>query len=122
MISEDFENYYNIHLYMHNNDLFHINVIYNINLFYNFFKVLIKSKFVISGVFSNFEINNITDNTIFYGPTFKQEFNNLIRITDFNFNNILKMFLLSKRFKIDSDLFEKFSIKINELMELIQKK
>ena len=101
---------------MHNNDLFHINIIYNINLFYNFFKVLIKSKLVISGVFSNFEINNITDNTIFYGPMFKQEFNNLIRMTDFNFNNILKLFLLSKRFKIDSDLFEIFSNKINELI------
>jgi hypothetical protein len=101
---------------MHNNDLFHINVIYNINQFYNFFKVLIKSKLVISGVFFNFEINNITDNTIFYDSEFKQEFNNLISMSDFNFNDILKLFLLSKRFKIDSDLFEKFSIKINELI------
>ena len=90
---------------MHNRDLFHINIIYNINLFYNFFKVLIKSKLVISGDFFNFEINNIADNTIFYGSKFKQEFNNLISINDFNYNDILKLFLLSKRFKIDNDLF-----------------
>ena len=116
IISEDFENYYNIHLYMHNRDLFHINIIYNINLFYNFFKVLIKSKLIISGDFFNFEINNIADNTIFYDSKFKQEFNNLISMSDFNFNDILKLFLLSKRFKIDNDLFEMFSIKINELI------
>ena len=78
--------------------------------------ILIKSKLIISGVFFNFEINNITDNTIFYGSEFKQEFNNLIRMNDFNFNDILKLFLLSKRFKIDNDLFEKFSFKINELI------
>ena len=116
IISEDFENYYNIYLYMHSSDLFHINIIYNINLFYNFFKVLIKSKLVISGDFFNFEINNIADNTIFYDSEFKQEFNNLISMSDFNFNDILKLFLLSKRFKIDNDLFEMFSIKINELI------
>lgn len=116
ILSEDFENYYNIYLYMHNRDLFHINVIYNINLFYNFFKVLIKSKLIISGDFFNFEINNIADNTIFYDSEFKQEFNNLISMSDFNFNDILKLFLLSKRFKINNDLFEMFSIKINELI------
>ena len=118
IISEDFENYYQIHLYLYKNEFFHISIIYNINLFYNFFKHLLNSKLVFTGSFSILEINNINDRTIFYDSLFKEEFGELINDEDLDFKNILKLFLLSKRFKIDQDLFDKFSIKINSLISV----
>ena len=74
--------------------------------------ILIKSKLVISGVFFNFEINNITDNTIFYGSEFKQEFNNLIRMNDFNFNNIFNCFFYQKDLKLIVIYSKSFQLKL----------
>ena len=115
-ISEEFENYYNAYIYSYNDRLFHANIIYNINLFYNFFKILIQNKLIINGDFSIFEINNVNDETIFYDTNFKNQFNDLLDTKNFNFNNKLELFLLSKRFKIKPELFESFSNKIHSFL------
>lgn len=115
-IIKDFENYYNIYFKLYNKGLFDINIIYNINLFYNYFKILLNSKVVISGVFSTFEINNIEDNTIFYDPDFKEQFKNLINENEFNFDNVTNLFLLSKRFTIKQELLKDFLFQIQGLI------
>ena len=99
-ISEEFENYYNAYIYIYNNELFQANIIYNINLFYNFFFLLGKTKLKINGDFEISEINNIKDETIFFDSNFQSQFNYLLDNKEFNFNNVLNLFLLSKRFKI----------------------
>ena len=85
-----------------------MNIIYNINLFYNYFKLLLSTKLVITGHFSILEINNIKDDTIFYDENFRDQFNELIDMKDFNFNNLLTLFLLSKRFVVNKELYEDF--------------
>ena len=115
-ITKEFENYYDAYIHLYNNELFHANIIYNINLFYNFFFVLGKTKLKINGDFSISEINNIKDETIFYDSNFQNQFNYLLDNKEFNFNNILNLFLLSKRFEIQIELFNSFSNKINLLI------
>lgn len=115
-ISEEFENYYNIYKYMYDNDFFHIIIIYNINLFYNYFKFLTKSKLIHTGFFTILEINNIKDNTIFYDTYFKSQFAYLMDMKDFNFNNLLNLFLLSKRFKTKPELSFQFSEEMYSLI------
>ena len=111
-ICEDFESYYNVYIYLYNNELFHANIIYNISLFYDFFKLLKSTKLVFSGCFSSLGINTITDNTIFYDSNFKIQFNELLDMKEFNFNNVMILFSLSKRFNIKRELFEQFSNKV----------
>ena len=111
-ICKEFESYYNGYIYLNNNELFHANIIYNISLFYDFFKFLNNTKLVFSGCFSIFGINTITDNTIFYDSNFKKQFDDLIDMKNFNFNNVMILFCLSKRFNIKRELFEEFSNKI----------
>ena len=101
----EFENYYNIYKQAYYKGLFHVNTIYNINLFYNYFIFLTKSRLVHTGFFSILDINNIKDSTIFYDSNFKNQFNDLLEMKTFNFDNVLNLFLLSKRFEKKSDLF-----------------
>lgn len=109
-------NYYEIYTYLYNKRFFHINIIYNINLFYNYFIFLLNSKLKFTGSISISEINNIKDSTIFYDSDFKDQFRDLIDMKSFNFNNILILFLLSKRFEIKRELFEKFENHIHSLI------
>ena len=97
----EFENYYNIYKLAYYKGLFHINIISNINLFYNYFKFLTKSRLVHTGFFSI--------STIFYDSSFKNQFNDLLEKKTFNFDNVLNLFLLSKRFKNKTELFLQFS-------------
>ena len=115
-VSEEFENYYYIYKYIYDNDLFHIIIIYNINLFYNYFKFLTKNKLVHTGYFSILEINNIKDNTIFYDSYFKCHFAHLMEKKEFNFNNLLNLFLLSKRFQNKPELSLHFSEEMHSLI------
>ena len=105
----EFENYFNIYKQAYSNGLFHINTIYNINLFYNYFQFVIKSRLAYTGFFSILDINNIKDSTIFYDSSFKNQFNHLLEKKSFNFDNVLNLFLLSKRFENKTDLFLQFS-------------
>ena len=114
----EFENYYNIYKQAYYKGLFHVNTIYNINLFYNYFIFLTKSRLVHTGFFSILDINNIKDSTIFYDSNFKNQFNDLLEMKTFNFDNLLNLFLLSKRFEKKSDLFLEFS---NDIYSLIYK-
>jgi len=111
-ICKDFDSYYNGYIYLKNNELFHANIIYNISLFFDFFKFLKSTTLVFSGCFSILGINTITDNTVFYDSSFKKEFNDLIDMKNFNINNVMILFCLSKRFSIKRELFEEFSNKI----------
>ena len=111
-ICEEFKSYYNGYRYLYNNDLFHANIIYNISLFYDFFKFLKTTKLVFSGSFSILGVNTINDNTIFYDSNFKKQFYKLLDMKNFNFNNVIILFSLSKRFHIKRELFEEFSNKI----------
>ena len=111
-ICEEFESYYNGYIYLSNNELFHANIIYNISLFYDFFKFLKNKTLVFSGYFSVLGINTVTDNTVFYDSSFKKQFDDLIDMENFNFNNVMILFCLSKRFNIKRELFEEFSNKI----------
>ena len=111
-IGKIFNNYYYIYEYFYNKSFFHINIIFNINLLYNFFKHLTKRKLIITGFFSILEINNIKDSTLFYDSEFKDQFSDLINMQDFNFNNVLNLFLLSKRFERKDELFSEFSYNI----------
>ena len=115
-LCSEFENYYNIYTLAYNNGLFHINIIYNINLFYNYFKFLITSRLVHTGFFSILDINNIKDSTIFFDSSFKNQFSDLLDKNTFNFDNVLNLFLLSKRFENKTDLFLQFSNKIHSLV------
>ena len=117
-LSGKFENYYNIYNLAFCDGLFHINTICNINLFYNYFKFLTKSRLVHTGFFSILDINNIKDSTIFYDSSFKSQFNGLLEMKTFNFDNVLNLFLLSKRFERKTDLFLEFS---NDIYSLIYK-
>ena len=115
-ICKEFENYYNVYIHLYNNELFHANIVYNINLFYNFFFVLNQTKLIINGDFSISEINNIKDETNFFDSNFQSQFAYLLDSKEFNFKNILNLFLLSKRFNIKIELFDSFSNKINLLL------
>ena len=122
-ICDEFESYYNGYIYLNDNELFHANIIYNISLFYDFFKFLKSKTLVFSGYFSILGINTITDNTVFYDSSFKKQFDDLIDMKNFNFNNVMILFCLSKRFNIKRELFEEFSNKIysyisNNILEL----
>ena len=117
-LSGEFENYYNIYNLAFCDGLFHINIIYNINLFYNYLKFLTKSRLIHTGFFSILDINNIKDSTIFYDSSFKSQFNGLLEMKTFNFDNVLNLFLLSKRFERKTDLFLEFS---NDIYSLIYK-
>ena len=118
-ICQEFESYYNGYIYLNNNELFHANTIYNISLFYDFFKFLKSSRLIFSGCFSILGINTINDNTIFYDSSFKNQFDDLIDMKDFNFNNVMILFRLSKRFNIKRDLFEEFYNKILSYIDTI---
>ena len=111
-LCKEFESYYNGYIYLNTNELFHANIIYNISLFYDFFKFLKSTNLVFSGCFSNLGINTITDNTVFYDSSFKNQFYDLLNMNNFNFNNVMILFCLSKRFNIKRELFEEFSNKI----------
>ena len=115
-LSLEFENYYNIYRHIFLNSLFHVNIIYNINLFYNHFNFLISSKLLFTGFCSSSDINNIKDDTIFYDSSFKSQFNDLLNTKTFNFDNILNLFLLSKRFENKTDLFLQISNGIYSLI------
>lgn len=118
-ICKEFEDYYNVYIHLYNNELFHANIIYNINLFYNFFFLLKQTKLIINGDFAISEINNIKDETVFFDSNFQSQFIHLLDSKEFNFNNVLNLFLLSKRFKIKMELFDSFSNKINLLIQII---
>ena len=111
-ICKEFEIYYNAYMYLKNNELFHANIISNVSLFYEFFKFLINSKFEFNGCLSICEINTVNDNTIFYDSRFKKEYNELLDMKEFNFDNLMILFSLSKRYIIDKKLFDDFSNKI----------
>ena len=112
MICKEFVTYYNIYIYIYNDLLFHANIIYNISLFYDFFKFLMNTKLIVNGCFSISEINTIVDNTIFFDEKFNEQFGYLMDMKKFNFNNVMELFCLSKRFKIKKELFSEFSNKM----------
>lgn len=111
---KEFVTYYNIYIYIYiyNDLLFHANIIYNISLFYDFFKFLMNTKLIVNGCFSISEINTIVDNTIFFDEKFNEQFSYLMDMKKFNFNNVMELFCLSKRFKIKKELFSEFSNKM----------
>ena len=111
-VCQEFEIYYSAYMYLKNNELFHSNIISDISLFYEFFKFLINSKFEFNGCLSICEINTVNDNTIFYDSRFKKEYNELLDMKEFNFDNLMILFSLSKRYIIDKKLFDDFSNKI----------
>ena len=111
---KEFVTYYNIYIYIYiyNDLLFHANIIYNISLFYDFFKFLMNTKLIVNGCFSISEVNTIVDNTIFFDEKFNEQFSYLMDMKKFNFNNVMELFCLSKRFKIKKELFSEFSNKM----------
>ncbi len=108
-IIEFFSSYYNVYVYIYQNNYFHINVIYNINLFYNFFISCIDKKISNNGCFIIDNINNIKDESIFYDDDFNEDYEEILDLD--NFNNILILFLLSKRIKRKAIYFNSFCLK-----------
>lgn len=100
----------NIYCYLYNNKYFHKNIIYNINLFYFFFLICNEKKIGSSGAFNISENDIIKDESIFYNKEFLENYNYILDIT--NFNNILKLFLLSKRITIQEEYFIVFSYEV----------
>ena len=81
---------------------------------------MIKSRLVNTGFlfFSILDINNIKDSTSFYDSSFKNQFNDLLEKKTFNFDNVLNLFLLSKRFGGKTELFLQFS---NDIYSFVYK-
>jgi hypothetical protein len=109
-IIEFFSSYYNVYVYIYQNNYFHINVIYNINLFYNFFISCIDKKISNNGCFIIDNINNIKDESIFYDDDFNEDYEEILDLD--NFNNIKILFLFSKRMKRKAIYFNSFCLKI----------
>lgn len=109
-IIEFFSSYYNVYVYIYQNNYFHINVIYNINLFYNFFIACIDKKISNNGCFIIDNINNIKDESIFYDDDFNEDYEEILDLD--NFNNIIILFLFSKRMKRKAIYFNSFCLKI----------
>ena len=109
-IIEFFSSYYNVYVYIYQNNYFHINVIYNINLFYNFFISCIDKKISNNGCFIIDNINNIKDESIFYDDDFNEDYEEILDLD--NFNNIIILFLFSKRMKRKAIYFNSFCLKI----------
>ena len=109
-IIEFFSSYYNVYVYIYQNNYFHINVIYNINLFYNFFIACIDKKISNNGCFIIDNINNIKDESIFYDDDFNEDYEEILDLD--NFNNIKILFLFSKRMKRKAIYFNSFCLKI----------
>ena len=105
-ISSELLNYYNVYTYMFENQYFDSNIIYNISLFYNFFRFCLKSRIISDGSFFSLNVNDIEDNCAFYDEKFKEEYSYLLDLE--NFDNITRLFLLSKKFKIQKDLYQDF--------------
>ena len=109
-IIEFFSSYYNVYVYIYQNNYFHINVIYNINLFYNFFIACNDKKISNNGCFIIDNINNIKDESIFYDDDFNEDYEEILDLD--NFNNIIILFLFSKRMKRKAIYFNSFCLKI----------